>query len=569
LVELNQESRDGHNGRGFSSAAGGVDWFTGLRVAPPAELAEGRARRPRGPGSSFSTTAARQRVAEDLCAAGLAVTTVRPGPGFAPVGDSAYEIAPDRRSDYVRLLEAAGRPQHVVHAWGVSPEDPRPLSERLDSAQERGFLSLLFLAQALARAQSKAPLRIAVVTTGMQDVVGGDLTSPEKATVLGPCRVIPQEMANATCQAIDLEAPPRGAEVRLVARLVVAELVTGQPEPVVAYRRGYRWVSSVEPTRIEPANGRLPLEHRSVTRTAVSVHGRPGRHLAERWQARLVLTGRSRLPAREQWSAQLESADAATRQRIRDVMELEALGAEVLYVGADVSRPDEMRAAVLAGRDRFGPIRGVVHAAGVPGGGVIPFKEPEAAARVMAPKVQGTLALQEALVGEPLDFFVLCSSTAALLGGFGQVDYCGANAFLDAYAHRGAPCVDGVRQLGCVVRVAWPSTRPSAGAPGVARRPARSASRHEATRSRGSRLRPAAGGCLTMDCALPASSSSGAETRPRPRERRPRRRRAWRRPFPTPPEASWSASSRSRGRRSSAARTSAPTTTSSIWVGTR
>lgn len=85
---------------------------------------------------------------------------------------------------------------------------------------------------------------------------------------------------------------------------------------------------------------------------------------------------------------------------------------------------------------------------------MIPFKEPEAAARVMAPKVQGTLALQEALAGEPLDFLVLCSSIASLLGGFGQVDYCGANAFLDAYARwAGAPA------CGRIVSVNWDAWR--------------------------------------------------------------------------------------------------------------
>src|SRR5262249_60233245 len=90
--------------------------------------------------------------------------------------------------------------------------------------------------------------------------------------------------------------------------------------------------------------------------------------------------------------------------------------------------------AVALARGRLGVLHGVIPAAGVPGGGLIQVKSPEAAARVLAPKVQGTLVLERALAGEPLDFFLLCSSITGVLGGFGQVDYCAANAFLDAFA---------------------------------------------------------------------------------------------------------------------------------------
>jgi acyl transferase domain-containing protein/acyl carrier protein len=448
-VEANRESRDASNAaRGFSLERQEVsDWFyqVSWRRYMPAELSAGPSAAPAAaPWLVFlDETGLGRTLADELRAGGRPVVTVRPGPGFASLGSGAFEIGPDRRGDYVRLLEAAGRPGYVVHAWSVGPEDPRPLSERLDDAHSRGFLSLLYLAQALARAESKAPVRMVVVTSGTQDVVGGDLTSPEKATVLGPCRVIPQEMAHVACQAIDIEVQSGLAGNRALARLVIAELVTGQADAVVAYRKGHRWVNTVEPTRMEPANGNLPLESRGVYLVTGGLGGiglALARHLAERWKARLVLTGRSPVPPREEWSARVDSADAGTRQRIRDLVELEALGGEVLYVTADVARPEQMKAAVLAARERFGPIRGVVHAAGLPGGGVIPLKEAEAAARVMAPKLQGTVALEEALAGEPLDFFVLCSSIAALLGGFGQVDYCGANAFLDAYARwAGAP----------------------------------------------------------------------------------------------------------------------------------
>jgi hypothetical protein len=75
-----------------------------------------------------------------------------------------------------------------------------------------------------------------------------------------------------------------------------------------------------------------------------------------------------------------------------------------------------------------------VHSAGVAGGGVIQLKQHEVAAKVLRPKVEGTQVLGRLLEQDPPDFLVLCSSLTSVLGGAGQVDYCGANAYLDAYA---------------------------------------------------------------------------------------------------------------------------------------
>jgi acyl carrier protein len=86
-------------------------------------------------------------------------------------------------------------------------------------------------------------------------------------------------------------------------------------------------------------------------------------------------------------------------------------------------------------RDRFGEIQGVIHTAGVPGAGLVQLKTPEMANSVLNPKVKGTLVLDAVLKDVKLDFLVLFSSVGAIYGGFGQVDYCAANAFLDAFAH--------------------------------------------------------------------------------------------------------------------------------------
>ena len=159
--------------------------------------------------------------------------------------------------------------------------------------------------------------------------------------------------------------------------------------------------------------------------------------------------------------------DAELRRRVARVRELEARGAEVMVVAADVTDEAAMAAAVAAARHRFGRIDGVVHAAGIAGGGLLQLKTRPAAAAVLASKVAGTRVLQrlfDAPGAEPLDFLLLVSSLQSVMADFGQVDYAGANAFLDAFAARRrasgratlAVDFDNWREVGILVEVGLP-----------------------------------------------------------------------------------------------------------------
>ena len=103
---------------------------------------------------------------------------------------------------------------------------------------------------------------------------------------------------------------------------------------------------------------------------------------------------------------------------------------------ADVTREEQMREAVARGQARFGQIHGVIHAAGVVPAGMAQLKTPQMAWTILAPKLHGTLVLKNIFRETELDFFVLCSSVASIVGGMGMVDHCAANAFLDAFAHQ-------------------------------------------------------------------------------------------------------------------------------------
>jgi acyl carrier protein len=113
---------------------------------------------------------------------------------------------------------------------------------------------------------------------------------------------------------------------------------------------------------------------------------------------------------------------------------LEELGAEIMVLSADVSDSGQMRGVLAKIRQRFGRIHGVIHSAGIAGGGTIQLKTCAAAESEFAPKIRGTLTLASLLKDEKLDFFAFCSSHTSATGGFGQVVYSAVNAFQDAFA---------------------------------------------------------------------------------------------------------------------------------------
>src|SRR5581483_4298796 len=144
-----------------------------------------------------------------------------------------------------------------------------------------------------------------------------------------------------------------------------------------------------------------------------------GRWLVEKGARNLVLTGR-------------REPSAAARERIAA---LEAQGARVVTRRADVALRDEMAAVVREIETRMPPLRGVIHAAGVLDDGVLAEQSWPRFERVLAPKVAGAWILHELTARMPLDFFVLFSSAASVLGSPGQSNHAAANAFEDALAH--------------------------------------------------------------------------------------------------------------------------------------
>ncbi|PPQ47410.1 polyketide synthase [Paenibacillus peoriae] len=135
---------------------------------------------------------------------------------------------------------------------------------------------------------------------------------------------------------------------------------------------------------------------------------------------------------------------------------LKALGARVEYKQVDVAQKEEVSKLILEIREGYGGLDGILHSAGVIQDRFIMNKSQEEFAEVMAPKVAGLVNLDQATKELHLDFFILFSSIAGIMGNPGQADYSSANAFMDAYAAYRNSLVSSKERKGQSLSVNWP-----------------------------------------------------------------------------------------------------------------
>jgi NAD(P)-dependent dehydrogenase (short-subunit alcohol dehydrogenase family) len=423
------------------------DWFhlPSWRISAPLHIARtAQQEAPSGCIVLADDTAFASVLTAELKRCSAQVIRVRSGATYA-YGAEEIVIDVEQPAHYLRMLDDLKRNgqefETIVHAFNVGGR--RDAAWTFDqSVLDRTLYGVLYLVQALNESMPQKPVRLNLLSSNLASIIDEDVIQPEKSVLNGVGRVISREFGQITCKCVDVSDPGRAGErLAPMAACIAQEVLLDTPDVMIAYRGTKRWVQAFENVPHD-----VPLHHAGLLRQqgVYLITGGLGgiglaiaQYLTRTVQARLVLVGRSGLPARDSWQSIIDSdRESTVARQILDVMQLESLGSEVTVMGADVADAAQIAEVVRTAVSRFGAIHGVVHAAGVPGGGAMTTKTREAVDRVVRPKIRGTVALATALQGMQLDLFVLCSSMNAIIGGFGQYDYCAANAFMDGFAHR-------------------------------------------------------------------------------------------------------------------------------------
>lgn len=384
-------------------------------------------------------------LADRIAGMGGTVTRVRRGNGFQVLAADDYAIDTSSGEDFERVcaaLEKAGRrPQGLIHAWCLDSTVEAPFGGSAYELLRTGFGSVLAVVRGLLSGSGAGrPLRVTLLTRGAHEVVSGDEVVPEHAASLAVCKVLPLEQSSVVCRSIDCVVPSSAEARAELVNALLAEIGQVDAERVVALRGAHRWVQRFVPAITRAAAGTPRRLRRNGVYVVFGGLGTVGLQIATYLGAisgvRLVLASRDGLPEPAQWTAEHSDTDPIHR-RIQRVQAIRAAGAEVAVYRCDVSDVTQVQNLLRDVERRFGAVHGVVHAAGADKRGqFVVDVTPDEVDRELRSKVGGVLALREALADRTLDFCLICSSLAALLGVGGFVSYTAGHLFMDAFATR-------------------------------------------------------------------------------------------------------------------------------------
>ncbi|MHB8521714.1 MAG: SDR family NAD(P)-dependent oxidoreductase [Limisphaerales bacterium] len=363
-----------------------------------------------------------RRLAEKLKQRQQKCVLVVPGEAYHRLDEESYVVPIDDDVAWRSLLRepllAGASLQGIVHLWSL---DAIPNALTAAGALERDAHvscgSLLALVRALTKGDGLLDRGLWLVTNGAQSAGSVAVQSPNQSALWGMGRVLQLEHSDLACRLIDLDDP--------VTESALDELTEELGRPAVENQIAFRGHQRLVPRMLRVAvKDQRPVSFRDnatylITGGLGGIGLETARWLVARGVRHLVLNGRS----------------APSEQARMVIAQMQAHGASVEVVRADVSNEAEAGRLLAHIRGSMPPLAGVFHLAGLARDGVLVSQTWPQFQEVIAPKMQGAWNLHKLTADQPLDWFVLFSSAAGLLGNPGQANYAAANAFLDALAH--------------------------------------------------------------------------------------------------------------------------------------
>ncbi len=281
--------------------------------------------------------------------------------------------------------------------------------------------ALVDLTKAIKEVGIKKDINIIILTNYLFDIIGSEKLNIDQSLLLGVSKVINQEFQNIKCRIVDID---KNVSKEMIMRVLsYSDLVT-------AVRNNKRWVRVFEKVKDKVAIKDKSLIREEGVYLVTGGLGRIGltiaEFLSENYHAKIALLGRTNKLQND--------------EEIKNVIEvIKQNGSELLFIESDVSDFESMEKGINEIQKKFGVINGIFHGAGLTGDKAfqpIDYLDREIILEQLEAKVAGINNINYLIDKNELDFVVLQSSIAAVVGGVGLAAYSSANNYLNSFAEK-------------------------------------------------------------------------------------------------------------------------------------
>lgn len=347
--------------------------------------------------------------------------------------DSDDCIDPRKFEDYVQLLKnyknAEKFPDEILFFWPLDQVEIGAVDQdntTFQKKQELGTYALILLVKAIKEIGMIDDVSITVVTNHLYSVTGEEPLSVENATLIGPLKVIPQEISSIKIRNLDFSLP-QDAKMFVYDRAIEQLYNTMQlehTEKVIAFRGEKSWTQDYDVIR---RTGTKSLLKQKGVYLITGGYGEIGLQFAQAlvhdYNANVILIGRHPIGSRE---------NDDEKQKIIDQMRAE--GSEVLCLQCDVGNYEQLKEVFDVAQKHFSKIDGIFHCAGVIADcffqTVLEVTKENFEEHYQS-KVYGLRNLEKLVDQQKMDFVLVMSSISTILGGLGFCAYASANAYMD------------------------------------------------------------------------------------------------------------------------------------------
>ncbi|MBK8552601.1 MAG: SDR family NAD(P)-dependent oxidoreductase [Ignavibacteria bacterium] len=364
----------------------------------------------------FTEKKRRKQLEEYLKKEKQSYTFVTGADSFKKISDTEFTINHSLKDNFGKLFkEISSKVTDELKI--ISFHSGKKISDKISDEvlQHSGCILILNIIQAISKAKFLKSPQLSIVTENAlaindRDDVSGLISS----SLWGMGKVVSLEHPELKCKLIDTDSET-GSEY------LFKEINSSTGEDQIAFRNNERLAARLIRSKSRQ-DKIIPIDDKSTYLITGGLGGLgilTAKWLADKGARHLALISRSN----------------NTDPVIDHLDELRSMKAEVRTYKADVTNRDELKTIIEDIRRSGYPLKGIIHSAGVLDDGVILNQSPEKFEKVTGPKVEGAMHLHELTKKDSIDFFVMYSSIASVLGSAGQANHSAANAFLDSLAH--------------------------------------------------------------------------------------------------------------------------------------